>query len=92
LPGCPDLAFGRARLAVFVDGGFWHGHPTKWWLGRSGPYWDAKIERNIARDRRADAELASMNWRVLRLWDFEVETDPDGSVERVLAEIGRDAP
>lgn len=91
LPGRPDLAFGRARVAVFVDGGFWHGHPTKWWPGRSGPYWDAKIEGNIARDRRADVELESMDWRVLRLWDFEVEKDLDGAVKRVLREIGRNA-
>jgi DNA mismatch endonuclease (patch repair protein) len=89
LPGCPDLAFGRARLAVFVDGGFWHGHPTKWWPGRSGAYWDAKIERNIARDRRVEAELENMDWRVLRLWDFEVEGDLQGAVDRVLEEIGR---
>jgi DNA mismatch endonuclease (patch repair protein) len=76
-------------LAVFVDGGFWHGHPTKWWPGRSGAYWDAKIERNIARDRRVEAELENMDWRVLRLWDFEVEGDLQGAVDRVLEEIGR---
>lgn len=58
LPGKPDLAFGRVRLAVFVDGGFWHGHPSKYWPGRSGGYWDAKIARNQARDRKADRDLA----------------------------------
>lgn len=84
LPGRPDLAFGRARLAVFVDGAFWHGHPSKYWPGRSGSYWDAKISRNQARDRRADAELAAMGWSSLRLWDFEIEQDLAGSVARVL--------
>jgi DNA mismatch endonuclease (patch repair protein) len=83
LPGKPDLSFGRARLAVFVDGGFWHGHPSKYWPGRSGGYWDAKIARNQARDRRVDAELAGLGWRSLRLWDFEVERDPDEAAERV---------
>jgi DNA mismatch endonuclease, patch repair protein len=83
LPGKPDLAFGRARLAVFVDGGFWHGHPSKWWLGRSGPYWDAKITRNIERDRRADDDLARLGWRVVRLWDFDVVRDPDAAAARV---------
>lgn len=87
LPGKPDLAFGRARLAVFVDGGFWHGHPSKWWLGRSGAYWDAKITRNMARDRRIDAELAERGWRVLRLWDFEVERDSEAASGRVQAEL-----
>ncbi len=88
LPGKPDLAFGRAQLAVFVDGGFWHGHPSKYWPGRSGAYWDAKIARNQARDRRVDAELAGLGWRSLRLWDFEVERDPDNAAERVREALG----
>lgn len=87
LPGCPDVAFGRARLAVFVDGGFWHGHPKKWWPGRSGAYWDAKIERNVARDRRVDLELEAIGWRVLRLWDFEVTRDPSSAAERVVTAL-----
>jgi DNA mismatch endonuclease (patch repair protein) len=85
LPGRPDVAFGRSRLAVFVDGAFWHGHPDKYWQGRSGPYWDAKIARNQERDRRVDAELNDMGWRVMRLWDFEVAEDPSGAAERVIA-------
>jgi DNA mismatch endonuclease (patch repair protein) len=84
LPGRPDLAFGRVRLAVFVDGAFWHGHPSKYWPGRSGPYWDAKIARNQARDRRADVELEAMGWSSLRLWDFEIEQNLSWSVERVI--------
>lgn len=46
LPGRPDLAFGPARLAVFVDGAFWHGHPDYFTPGKSGAYWDAKMARN----------------------------------------------
>ena len=89
LPGKPDLAFGRARLAVFVDGGFWHGHPSKWWPGRSGLYWDRKISRNIVRDRAADAELRQLGWGVLRLWDFEVNADPEAAARRVATELAR---
>jgi DNA mismatch endonuclease, patch repair protein len=85
LPGKPDLAFGRARLAVFVDGGFWHGHPSKYWPGRSGEYWDKKIARNQERDRQADADLIELGWRVLRLWDFEIERDPDAAAAQVVA-------
>jgi len=88
LPGTPDLAFGRARLVVFVDGGFWHGHPSKYWPGRSGSYWDAKIARNQARDKRADLALAASGWRSVRLWDFEIERDPSASVQRVKDLIG----
>jgi DNA mismatch endonuclease, patch repair protein len=83
LPGKPDLSFGRARLAVFVDGGFWHGHPSKYWPGRTSPYWDQKIARNQARDKRVDEELREMGWTVVRLWDFEVEKDPLGAAEQV---------
>lgn len=89
LPGKPDLAFGRARLAVFVDGGFWHGHPSKWWLGRSGPYWDRKISRNMERDRTANEELRLIGWKVLRLWDFEVGADPEAAARRVAEELAR---
>jgi DNA mismatch endonuclease, patch repair protein len=92
LPGRPDLAFGRARLAVFVDGGFWHGHPSKYWPGRSGAYWDAKIARNQARDRRVDMELANTGWRSLRLWDFEIERDPVEAASRVMKALDATVP
>jgi DNA mismatch endonuclease (patch repair protein) len=75
LPGRPDLAFGPPRVAVFVDGAFWHGHPEHFTPGRSGDYWDAKIARNRERDRDADAALAAAGWVVMRFWDFEVLED-----------------
>src|SRR5207244_367266 len=50
VPGRPDLAFTRYKLAVFVDGCFWHGHPDYFTPGKSGAYWDAKIARTRERD------------------------------------------
>lgn len=82
-PGTPDLAWRRLRVAVFVDGAFWHGHPSRHRPGRSGEYWDEKIARNVERDRRADRELARLGWAVERIWDFEIQRDLDGVVERV---------
>ena len=82
LPGKPDVAFGRARVAVFVDGAFWHGHPDYYW-GQSGPFWDSKIARNRDRDARVSHELEAQGWQVLRIWDFEIERDLAGSVGRV---------
>lgn len=82
VPGQPDLIFRRRRLAVFVDGAFWHGHPDCYW-GQSGAFWDAKIARNRARDARVNAELDAAGWTVLRLWDFEVEKDPVACAKRV---------
>jgi DNA mismatch endonuclease (patch repair protein) len=81
--GRVDIAFTRWQVAVFVDGSFWHGHPSKWQPGRWSGYWDEKIKRNIARDARQDAALADAGWRVLRCWDFEVEQNPLSVAERV---------
>ena len=73
LPGVPDLAFMRWRVAVFVDGVFWHGHPHHWHPDRaSSDYWRTKIERNIARDRTVTATLQDRGWIVLRFWDSEI--------------------
>jgi len=88
LPGKPDVAFIGPKLAVFVDGAFWHGHPD-YYHGQSGPFWDAKIKANRERDARVDAQLAELGWEVLRLWDFEVEKDPSGCVSRVVAALER---
>lgn len=87
LPGRPDLTFGRARLCVFVDGAFWHGHPD-YYRGQSGAFWDAKIARNRERDERVNRELVALGWRVLRLWDFEVERDPTDCARRVAEALG----
>jgi DNA mismatch endonuclease, patch repair protein len=86
LPGKPDLVFGRARLCVFVDGAFWHGHPD-YYRGQSGPFWDEKIAKNRARDEHVNAQLTEGGWRVLRLWDFEIERDPDACVARIRAAL-----
>ena len=87
LPGKPDVVFSRSRVAVFVDGAFWHGHPDKYWPGRSGPYWDRKIARNMERDRRVNQALTEQGWTVVRLWDFEVEKEPAQAVSRVIAAL-----
>jgi DNA mismatch endonuclease (patch repair protein) len=78
-----DIAFTRWRVAVFVDGSFWHGHPSKWKPGRWNGYWNEKIERNIERDRAQDAALRDAGWQVIRAWDFEIEQEPSLVVVRV---------
>ncbi|HET9592380.1 MAG TPA: very short patch repair endonuclease [Solirubrobacterales bacterium] len=83
-PGRPDLAWPKRKVAVFVDGAFWHGHPSRHRPGRSGEYWDKKIEANIARDRRVDQALAEQGWAVLRVWDFEIKKN----IDRVVVRIG----
>jgi DNA mismatch endonuclease (patch repair protein) len=80
-----DIAFTRWQLAVFVDGSFWHGHPSKWQPGRWRGYWDEKIKRNLARDAAQNKALEAAGWEVVRLWDFEVEQDPDVVAYKVSA-------
>jgi DNA mismatch endonuclease (patch repair protein) len=77
-------------LAVFVDGAFWHGHPSRHRVGRSGAYWDEKIAKNVERDRRVDAELRALGWRVIRVWDFEVKRDLDAVVLTVRSALSGD--
>jgi DNA mismatch endonuclease, patch repair protein len=91
VPGKPDLAFTRHKIAVFVDGRFWHGHPDFFTPGKSGDYWDAKIARTQERDRLANQALAANGWQVLRFWDFEVEDELDRVVAAVLGAL-RSAP
>ncbi len=83
LPGMPrrraDLLFTRARLAVFVDGCFWHACPVHATHPASNPHWwRAKLEANVARDRDTDARLLAAGWSVLRFWehaDMEAAAD-----------------
>lgn len=94
LAGKPDIAFTRWRVAVFVDGAFWHGHPEFFRFGRHGEYWDDKIRRTQARDAVQQAALAESGFITVRLWDFDVIDDPSACVSRiaaVLAEAGSPA-
>lgn len=92
IPGKPDIAFTRWRVAVFVDGCFWHGHPDYFTPGKSGAYWDQKIARTKERDRVANETLAAEGWDVLRFWDFDVEDDLDGCVRQVLDALAAKKP
>jgi DNA mismatch endonuclease, patch repair protein len=76
---------------VFVDGAFWHGHPSRHKPGRSGIYWDNKIARNVTRDRETDAALHAAGWTVLRVWDFEVGRDVDAIVARIVSVLAKRA-
>lgn len=77
-----DLLFTRAKVAVFIDGCFWHGCPEHHTVAKSNAeYWAQKVERNRERDRHTDQALQSHGWAVLRAWEHEV---PDDVAERVI--------
>lgn len=92
LPGSPDVTFTRWKVAVFVDGVWWHGHPDHLPHGRRGPYWDQKIAKNLERDKRVSSALSEAGWQVIRLWDLDVLRDPTMAARRVesaLSKAGR---
>jgi DNA mismatch endonuclease (patch repair protein) len=77
LPGTPDFAFPQKRVAVFVDGCFWHGCPRCYRRPKaSRKYWDAKVAGNIARDRRNRARLRRMGWHTVQIWEHQLATSP----------------
>lgn len=79
----PDVVFSRARLAVFIDGCFWHCCPLHKNVPRANnDYWRPKLERNQQRDRIVGEALEASDWRVVRAWEHEAT---DAVVERVLA-------
>ncbi len=80
-----DVVFTRARVAVFVDGCFWHGCPEHYRRpGSNVGYWDAKVERNMARDREVEALLADAGWTVVRAWEHEDPAVVADRVERLV--------
>ena len=88
--GCtPDLVLPRYKLAVFVDGCFWHGCPTHGrkvaWNGPNAHLWELKMARNLERDQRANAIARQLGWTVVRLWEHEIAADPAQAAARVLA-------
>lgn len=97
LPGKPDIVFVSARVAVFVDGDFWHGN--QWRLRgfasledqlrnvRNRPYWEKKIKGNIERDRKVDAKLRGEGWKVIRIWESDLSRSPGRAVGRIVRAV-----
>ncbi len=83
LPGRPDIVFPVVKLAIFLDGDFWHGYRFPLWKDKLSNFWQEKITRNRERDRRNIAKLRRMGWRVLRIWQHEIEKDLGACVEKV---------
>jgi DNA mismatch endonuclease, patch repair protein len=80
-----DILFRSARVAVFVDGCFWHGCPDHGTKPRTNStYWVEKLARNAARDRLNDAALTGAGWKVIRIWEHEPVEDAAELVEHAV--------
>lgn len=81
----PDVVFTKRRLAVFVDGCFWHRCPDHFSLPASNrEYWLPKLDANVRRDREADAALSAQGWSVVRIWEHEPIEDAADHIEQVV--------
>jgi DNA mismatch endonuclease, patch repair protein len=87
VPGRPDLVCRKLRVVVFVDGDFWHGWRFPAWRDKLTLKWAEKITANRQRDARVRSALRRGGWRVLRIWEHQIERDLAGCVQRVLAAI-----
>lgn len=90
--GKPDLAFVGRRLAIFVDGCFWHGCPVHGTSPKSNQsYWRPKIARNRERDANVSAALQLQGWTVLRFWEHQIETALDAVVDEIIGSMSATA-
>jgi len=84
LAGSPDFVFAKQKVAVFVDGDFWHGFRYPSWQHKIQPFWRNKIETNRRRDQRNFRRLRRAGWNVLRIWQHEIETDTASCLDRIV--------
>ena len=90
LPGSPDIVITKYKIAIFVDGEFWHGHDwenRKQKLKQNREYWVEKIEENISRDKRNDTILKETGWTVIHFWEKDVLKNLDDCTRAVIASI-----
>ncbi len=84
LPGSPDIVFTKSKVAVFLDGDFWHGYRFTRWAHTVSPFWQKKIALNRARDQRNFRRLRRTGWRVVRVWQHEIRSDLEPAVCRIV--------
>ena len=88
LCGKPDFVFRKQRVAVFVDGCFWHGCPRHATMPvNNAEFWSRKLIGNRKRDRQTTLTLKSLHWRVIRVWEHELAAQPDRCIRRIVAQL-----
>ena len=81
--GNPDIALPRRKKAVFIDGDFWHGRDYKYRKNKLPDYWKSKIEGNKKRDIRHNRSLKSTGWKVLRIWEHDLEKNEKSTLNKI---------
>jgi len=87
LPGKPDIIFRHKKVAVFLDGNFWHGWRFPLWEHKLSEKWREKINATRNRDQRNFRKLRDLDWKVVRIWEHQIEKSPEECLERILMAI-----
>lgn len=85
-----DIAFPNEKLAVFVDGCFWHSCPIHGHIPKSNAeYWVPKLKKNIERAKAKDCRLASQGWTIMHFWEHEVKENVESCADKVSSKLGK---
>jgi DNA mismatch endonuclease (patch repair protein) len=90
LPGKPDVLLNKFKLAIFIDGEFWHGYnweEKKKTIKSNRAFWIPKIERNMQRDEQVEIELGELGFTVMRFWEQQIKKDLDTCLDEVITYI-----
>lgn len=90
LHGTPDIILTRYKVAIFVNGCFWHSHEGCKYASHPKSrveYWEPKLAKNVERDMRHQVELTDAGWHVFVVWECEIATDFEGTMEKLLSRI-----
>lgn len=87
LPGKPDIVIRKNKAAIFINGCFWHGHNCKFAVTPKSNtnFWQSKISGNVERDQRNRQQLEVDGWKVLTVWECELEKDRDRTLQNILS-------
>jgi len=85
LPGNPDLVFIKAKVAVFIDGDFWHGYRFPIWKNQLSDFWKNKISTTRDRDRRNHNKIRKMGWSVIRIWEHEIKKNINDCIDYIVS-------
>lgn len=84
LPGSPDFVFRNEKIAIFIEGDFWHGWQFSKWRHKLSWVWEEKIQKNIARDEKNAKILRTLDWNVIRIWEHQIQNNPSKCLNRII--------
>jgi DNA mismatch endonuclease (patch repair protein) len=89
LAGRPDIVLREPRVAIFIDGDFWHGYRFSRWSSNLPRFWQNKIAQNRIRDQKNFRKLRRLGWTVIRLWQHEIKKNPVRAFDKIFAGLER---